>query len=70
MNFIMRNPVLVFLTRSDKGQPAQLQNLLICLKLYVPVNKFSVILGRLPGLTSTKQWGLSVLLKATTQRPG
>ena len=31
--------------------------LCVCLRRYVPVNIFSVILGRLSGLTSTKQWG-------------
>ena len=31
--------------------------LFVCLRLYFRVNNFSVILGRLPGFTSTKQWG-------------
>ena len=43
--------------------------LLSCLRLYVPANNFSVILGRLSGLASTEQWGLGVLLKDTTSHP-
>ena len=40
----------------------------VCLRLYVPVNIISVILGRLPGFNGTKQWRWSVLLKDTTPR--